>query len=72
MLLFTRYFMRVGESMPVAGKRETLLMKRGRQRIIWEVAMSCLAIAVKVGLLILKVCFFTDQSPSLIGISFTL
>lgn len=40
--------MRVGEEMPVAGKRETNLMKRGRQRIVWEVAMSCLALAVKV------------------------
>ncbi|KLO04875.1 hypothetical protein SCHPADRAFT_1003161 [Schizopora paradoxa] len=46
-MLFSRYFMRVGEEMPVAGKRETKLMKRGRQRIVWEVAMSCLALAVK-------------------------
>jgi len=33
--------------MPVASKTETRFMKRGRQRIVWEVAMSCLALAVK-------------------------
>lgn len=33
--------------MPVAGKNETPLIKRGRLRIIWDIAMSCLALAVK-------------------------
>ncbi|THG96822.1 hypothetical protein EW145_g7712 [Phellinidium pouzarii] len=46
-LLFSRYFMRVGDAMPVATEKETPLMTLGRQRITWDVAVSCLALAVK-------------------------
>ena len=46
-LLFTRYFRRTGECMPIAGKNETPLIKRGRLRIVWDVAISCLALSVK-------------------------
>ena len=34
--------------MPIATKKETPLMRLGRQRIAWNVAVSCLALAVKV------------------------
>ncbi|KAH8109612.1 hypothetical protein DFH11DRAFT_1515335 [Phellopilus nigrolimitatus] len=46
-MLFSHYFMRVGDAMPKATKKETPLMKLGRQRITWDVAVSCLALAVK-------------------------
>ncbi|EJC99455.1 uncharacterized protein FOMMEDRAFT_148678 [Fomitiporia mediterranea MF3/22] len=46
-LLFTRYFMRVGDAMPVPTEKETPLMRLGRRRIVWDVAISCLAIAIK-------------------------
>lgn len=32
----------------VKGGQETELMKRGRRRIVWEVAVGCLGLAVKV------------------------
>lgn len=47
-LLFSRYFMRVGGAMPIPSAKETPLMRLGRQRITWDVAVSCLALAVKV------------------------
>ncbi|TDL18217.1 hypothetical protein BD410DRAFT_843054 [Rickenella mellea] len=45
--LFSRYFLMVGDGMPLPNKRETPLMRLGRERITWDVAVSCLAIAVK-------------------------
>ncbi|KAI5120986.1 hypothetical protein M0805_000447 [Coniferiporia weirii] len=46
-MLFSHYFMRVGDAMPIATEKETPLMTLGRQRISWDVAVSCLALAVK-------------------------
>ncbi|KZT43079.1 hypothetical protein SISSUDRAFT_1029966 [Sistotremastrum suecicum HHB10207 ss-3] len=46
-LLFCRYFVRVGDAMSSPNSEETAYMARVRDRLVWDIALGCLAIAVK-------------------------
>ena len=59
--MFCRYMLRVGDAVPSVNPKETSYIRRARRRIIWDVALSCLALSVKVTFLYnyLDICTLT-------------